>query len=131
MSEDDIFNTCIHQHSRRDLTCVCTFFFKVHVLSCQPAMFVPLHSFNYRNDVDSRYTEYYVNIIVLLPAVSRSQPDATASLGVMFIFQLPAIIFFLAMINRSPIEILMFSGAGKTGSHILNSVFVVSCCYAR
>ena len=34
LSLDILFNTSVYQHSRSDLSCVCTLFFEVHVLCC-------------------------------------------------------------------------------------------------
>ena len=63
MSKYYILNACIYEHSRSDLTCVSTFLLKVHVLSTNLDV-CSFSCLNNRDDVDSRYAEYYVNFIV-------------------------------------------------------------------
>ena len=63
VSKYNVLNACIYEHSRSDLTCVSAFLLEVHVLSTN----LDVRTFsclNNRNDVDSRYAEYYVNFIV-------------------------------------------------------------------
>ena len=63
MSDDNIFNTCIYEHCCRNLTCVSAALFKVHIFSTY-FYICSLYSFYYRNNIDCRYTIYYINIII-------------------------------------------------------------------
>ena len=63
MSKNNIFNSGIYEHCRGDFSCVCTFLFKVHVLSTNLDV-CSLSSFYNRDDIDCRYAEYYVYFIV-------------------------------------------------------------------
>ncbi len=62
MSENYVFYACIHKHCRSDLACVGAALLKIHILSANldVGAFACL---NNRDDVDSRNTEYYVNIL--------------------------------------------------------------------
>ena len=64
MSQNNVFYACIYQHVRGDFSGVSTFFFEIHILSTNLDV-SSFCSFYYRNDVDSRYTEYYVYFVIL------------------------------------------------------------------
>ena len=63
VSENYIFNACIYKHSRRNLACVSSALLEIHILSSD----LDVCSFcclDNRNNIDSRYTEYYVNFFI-------------------------------------------------------------------
>ena len=63
MTENYIFNTCIYKHIRRNFACISSAFLKIHILSTNLDIgsFCSLYN---RYNVDSRYTEYYINFLV-------------------------------------------------------------------
>ena len=63
MSDDHILHACIHQHCGRNLACIGTLLLKVHVLGTDMDIgaFCSLHC---GNDVNGRYAEYYIHIII-------------------------------------------------------------------
>ena len=64
MSENYIFNTCVCKHIRGDFACVSAFLLKIHILSANLDIGT-LCCFYNRNNVDSRYAEYYVYFVIL------------------------------------------------------------------
>ena len=63
VSENNIFNTCIYKHVRRNLTCVSSTLLEIHVLSSNLDVCSFCSLYNWY-DIDSRYAEYYVYFFV-------------------------------------------------------------------
>ena len=63
VSENYVFNTSVCKHVRGNLACESTFLLEVHVLSTNLDVGA-FCSLNYRKNINSRYAEYYVNVIV-------------------------------------------------------------------
>ena len=95
VSDDDPLAACIDKHVRGNLTSEGSLLLDIHILSANRDI-CSLHSLDDRDNINCRYA---VNNIGISPGNKRLQVStrAFASVGVMFIFQLPAIIFFLAM----------------------------------
>ena len=69
-----------------------------YIFSAPTAILVPFAGLYHRDDIDGRNAEHHVSLFCLLPGALRSSTRATASVGVMFIFQFPAMIFLLAIL---------------------------------
>ena len=63
MTDDNVLNACIYQHSGRNLAGESTLLLEVHVLSTDVDV-AALSSFHSRDDVDSGYAEYYIYFII-------------------------------------------------------------------
>ena len=63
MSDNDIFNSGIYKHVRRNFTGISTVFFKIKIF-CPNIYITSLYCINNRYNVNCRYTKYNINIII-------------------------------------------------------------------
>ena len=63
MAKNNVFNTCIYQHVRRNLACISAALLEIHIL-CSNLDISAFCSLYDRNDIDCRHAEYYVDFVV-------------------------------------------------------------------
>ena len=123
VSENYVFNTSVCKHVRGNLACESTFLLEVHVLSTNLDVGAFCSPCQLQEEYRCHNAEYYVNVIICWLMVFKVSTNLTASLGVMFIFQFPAIISFLDILYISFCVIRKFDSlnghvAGRRHHHI-------------